>query len=261
MSYVTYQPFVFRMRLVFSDIFISFRPSDRRTGGRRSDPFTQPLQKRRTGAGSGKPGQSGQTTITQQKETPPPKKTRLWLWLSVIMSGKKRTFDVGARVFAKVRGYPAWPARVETVASGGAKYGVFFYGTYESATCKANELWPFDEDTKAKFGKNKKKNFDVAMLEIEGNPGIKTAEMLMEEAQKEGGGGIEGGEQETPADAEAVAPTAAPAVEEEAPAAPATPQEKKTPARGRRKSGGEDVLTLLNKDKDFFKIKTLLTSF
>ncbi len=75
---------------------------------------------------------------------------------ATIMSAKKRpTFDVGARVFAKVRGYPAWPARVETVFGTGSKYSVFFYGTYESATVKPNELWPYDEASKAKHGEGK----------------------------------------------------------------------------------------------------------
>ncbi len=118
------------------------------------------------------------------------------------MSAKKRTFDVGARVFAKVRGYPAWPARVESV-QGGGKYGVFFYGTYESAVVKAPEMWPFDETSKNKFGesgyfrsaegscarvdnplfiagKQKRKGFAEALYEIQNNPEIRTAEQLME---------------------------------------------------------------------------------
>lgn len=64
------------------------------------------------------------------------------------------SFSVGDKVFAKVRGYPAWPARIEESleAKGGPKYKVFFYGTYESATMKKDELWPFNDDTKAKYG-------------------------------------------------------------------------------------------------------------
>ncbi len=111
------------------------------------------------------------------------------------MSAKKagKSFDLHARVFAKVRGFPAWPARVQSVTGSGAsaKYGVFFYGTYESATLKAADIWPFDEASTKRFGKNKAKNFDVAMKEIQENPNIKTAEMLMEEAQETQG--IEGG--------------------------------------------------------------------
>jgi hypothetical protein len=95
--------------------------------------------------------------------------------------GKRPLLEVGARVFAKVRGYPAWPARVEEHQGGSgnsAKYKVFFYGTYESATVKATDVWPFDEKTKNKFGKQKRKGFAEALDEIEKNPGIQTAEML-----------------------------------------------------------------------------------
>lgn len=48
----------------------------------------------------------------------------------------------------QVRGYPAWPARVESVD--GKKVVVFFYGTYESATVKPDDVWPYNEETKAR---------------------------------------------------------------------------------------------------------------
>ena len=72
------------------------------------------------------------------------------------MGPKKQAvnFAVGDKVFAKVRGYPAWPARIEECmdAKGGPKYKVFFYGTYESATMKKDELWLFSDETKTKYG-------------------------------------------------------------------------------------------------------------
>lgn len=42
-------------------------------------------------------------------------------------------FQHGDRVFAKVRGYPCWPARVDGTCEvqGKLRYNVFFYGTYE----------------------------------------------------------------------------------------------------------------------------------
>lgn len=157
-----------------------------------------------------------------------------------IMSAKKRTFEVGDRVFGKVRGYPAWPARVEGVAGGtgaNTKYNVFFYGTYESALLKANEIWPFDEESKAKHGKQKRKMFAEAMYEIENNPGIQTAEMLMDKARAEGGaeaGVAPAGE--GAADAGAATDQAAGAQETpEAAATPTTPAQQK---KG-KKSGGK----------------------
>jgi len=107
--------------------------------------------------------------------------------------GQKRPLlEVGTRVFAKVRGYPAWPARVEEHQSGqgnGAKYKVFFYGTYESGVIKAPDLWEFNETSKNKFAKGKKpKDFMAAMKEIEDNPGIQTLEMIDSQLQAENGG-------------------------------------------------------------------------
>ncbi len=43
--------------------------------------------------------------------------------------GKKDTFKVGDFVFAKVKGYRPWPAKIVSVVS--KKYSVYFYGTEE----------------------------------------------------------------------------------------------------------------------------------
>ena len=63
-------------------------------------------------------------------------------------------FAVGDKVFARVRGYSAWPARIEESrgTKGSPRYKVFFYGTYQSGDMKKDEMWPFNEETKAKFG-------------------------------------------------------------------------------------------------------------
>ncbi len=85
-------------------------------------------------------------------------------------------------------------------------------------------------------GKQKRKGFEKALDEIENNPGIKTAEMLVEEELKQAG--LEGGDalvMEGEPVTEAVAEGGAVAPQEEA---PMTPNEKKTPARGKKKSAG-----------------------
>lgn len=46
------------------------------------------------------------------------------------MPKAKRVYIVGDFVFAKVKGYPPWPAKINEV--GKNKYGVFFYGTKET---------------------------------------------------------------------------------------------------------------------------------
>jgi PWWP domain len=87
-----------------------------------------------------------------------------------------KIFNSGDLVFAKVRGYPPWPARVTVPADkNSSKFHVFFYGTYETAVCKKEELWHYDDSTKAKFGKNKSKMFPQAMDEMVNRPEIALA--------------------------------------------------------------------------------------
>jgi len=86
---------------------------------------------------------------------------------------KKKVFDEGNLVFAKVRGYPAWPARVMAVISSG-KYSVFFYGTYEVGNIKPEQMWPYNKTNLDKFGPpNKhKKWYSEGLYQIENTPEI-----------------------------------------------------------------------------------------
>lgn len=74
------------------------------------------------------------------------------------------------KIFAKVRGYPPWPAKVLKLldeTAGKQKYSVYFYGTHETATCKREELYDY-VTTREKYGKPlKRKNFSEAIAEIE----------------------------------------------------------------------------------------------
>uniref|UniRef100_A0A224XN30 Putative hepatoma-derived growth factor n=1 Tax=Panstrongylus lignarius TaxID=156445 RepID=A0A224XN30_9HEMI len=82
----------------------------------------------------------------------------------------KPKFAPGGKVFAKVRGYPPWPARIEGLADetpNKMRYHVYFYGTGETAVIKAEDVFSFVEN-KARFGKPKKqKYFTEALLQIE----------------------------------------------------------------------------------------------
>lgn len=88
---------------------------------------------------------------------------------------KKDVFKPGDPVFAKVKGYPHWPARVENFEpdpSGKAlkKYPVLFYGTYETATLKPDDIFPYEENVE-KFGKaQKRKGFNEGLWQIVHNP-------------------------------------------------------------------------------------------
>lgn len=85
------------------------------------------------------------------------------------MSSKK-VFNIKDKVFAKIRGYPAWPAIISSVKAdtpSRMRYNVYFYGTGERAECKPEELFQYEEN-KAKLGKpSKRKYFAEALLEIE----------------------------------------------------------------------------------------------
>lgn len=87
-------------------------------------------------------------------------------------------FGPGNKIFAKVRGYPPWPARVEGVADetpNKMKYHVYFYGTGETAVCKQEELFPYVEN-REKYGKPmKKKGFNEALAQIDSEIGLSTS--------------------------------------------------------------------------------------
>ncbi|XP_015178376.1 PREDICTED: PC4 and SFRS1-interacting protein [Polistes dominula] len=82
-----------------------------------------------------------------------------------------KKFFAGDKVFAKVRGYPPWPAKVEKVSdpnSKNAKYSVYFYGTGETAVCKVEELFTYMEN-KEKFGNKalRRKFFHEGLQQLE----------------------------------------------------------------------------------------------
>ena len=79
-------------------------------------------------------------------------------------------YKSGDKVFAKVRGYPFWPARIEACADetpNKMKYHVYFYGTAETAICKSEEVVPYFEN-RDKYGKPlKRKGFNEGLQQIE----------------------------------------------------------------------------------------------
>lgn len=82
----------------------------------------------------------------------------------------KVKFNLGEKVFAKLKGYCAWPAKVEGVSdltAGRVKYHVYFYGTKQIAVCREQDLFSYSK-YKHKYGKPKKiKYFNASIDEIE----------------------------------------------------------------------------------------------
>ncbi|XP_037956339.1 hepatoma-derived growth factor-like [Teleopsis dalmanni] len=78
-----------------------------------------------------------------------------------------RRFEMGDFVFAKVRFYPAWPARILKAEKN--KFQVHFYGTGETGTIKLENIFKYKEN-KTKFSTEKTLKlpyFRRAIMEIE----------------------------------------------------------------------------------------------
>lgn len=85
------------------------------------------------------------------------------------MGKKTGVFSEGQLVYAKVKGYSPWPAKITKVI-GKHKYGVYFYGTGETGNCKSEELDPYDEKNRQRFNTDrqlKKPDYNIAVKQIE----------------------------------------------------------------------------------------------
>jgi len=102
-------------------------------------------------------------------------------------------YNKGDLVFAKMKGYPYWPARIELLPheiKSKDKYNILFYGTHQTIDLRSESLLPYNEENKKTHGQEKKlKSFNKALWEIEHDPELtgltETAESNSGENEKE----------------------------------------------------------------------------
>ena len=74
---------------------------------------------------------------------------------------RQEPFLVGQRVFAKIKGYQAWPAMVTSVGTGserGCEYYLWnFYGTQQTGKVKGSQMWMYTKSNSERFCTDKAK--------------------------------------------------------------------------------------------------------
>lgn len=79
----------------------------------------------------------------------------------------KVVYNIGDKVFAKVKGYPPWPARIES-DTGKKKYSVIFYGTKEVGVIKVEDICYYLKNKDSFVNKySKRVGYNEAVKEIE----------------------------------------------------------------------------------------------
>ena len=88
-------------------------------------------------------------------------------------------------VWAKIKGYRAWPARVSSLLSGGTRATVVFFGTRDTATLGVADLTVWDTESGARLAKKPKtKDFAQAVAEAEDASGFTLRQSSQQKQQR-----------------------------------------------------------------------------
>ncbi|KAI6174862.1 PWWP domain-containing protein [Aphelenchoides bicaudatus] len=86
-------------------------------------------------------------------------------------------FKIGDLVFAKMRGFPPWPAQIaKTPSTDDAKFGVYFFGTHETAFVRSADLLDYHTNLSTHGVACKRGGFQKALDEIQEVANKKTSE-------------------------------------------------------------------------------------
>lgn len=88
-------------------------------------------------------------------------------------------------VWAKMKGYCAWPARVSSLLSGGTRATVEFFGTGDTATLGVADLTVWDTESGARLAKKSKaKDFAQAVAQAEKASGLALCQSSQQQQQR-----------------------------------------------------------------------------